>query len=127
MISPNGNGPRLLVRSASCERFPAATHLAKLSNLRLSGGPTITLEQDAGSVMHNAVLNRMGDELIDDAKDAPVLPGGVAIGISARARQQVTSRSQGLFAANGQFRGGGFATTRADDRSRGRRPAWCRA
>ena len=111
----------------SLKRFTAAAHLAKLSNLRLSGGPTITSEQGAGSVMLKAVLNEADDELIDGAKDEPVLPGRAAIGISARARHQVTSRSQELFAANGQFRGGGFATTRADDRSRGRRPAWCRA
>ena len=42
-------------------------------------------------------------------------------------RRQVISRSQGLFAANRQLRGAAFATTRADDRSRGKRPAWCKA
>ena len=109
------------------KRFTAAANLAKRSNLRLSGGPTITSEQDVGSVMLKAVLNEGGDELIDGAKDEPVLPGRAAIGISARTRHQVTSRSQELFAANEQFRCGGFATTRADDRSRGKQPAWCKA
>ena len=37
--------------------------------------------------MLKAVLNQADNELIDGAKDEPVLPGRAAIGISARARQ----------------------------------------